>query len=455
MFLNPAHDAILPRAVTAPRVLNIDDYDSIRSVASTLAYGVQSYYTGNLTNTPETIAIFPAPIYWWEAGACWGAMLDYSHYTGDTSYDEVTTQAILSQVGPQFDFMDPLYYGSEGNDDQAFWSFTILDAAERNYPQPNNTIPPWLTIAENIWNTMAVRWDNTSCGGGLHWQIFKDNVNGLDYKNSVSNGGFFQLSARLARATNNDTYFKWAEKVYDWSTDVGFIDSDFLIRDGASSRENCKKINPISFSYSQGIYLYGAAVLYNYTDGDSAWGKRTKGLLQGAKSYFTPFQNGTDNIMYEHACEPIDSCNTDEKSFKGYLSRFMGATTQVMPSVLGDVQTWLNASAVAAGKACSGGDTGTTCGMKWYVGGYDGNPGLGQSMSALETVQALLAFDSQPPFKAGEIQHVGNTTSTTTPTASPTSSPTPTETDSAGVTVVPDYALGWFTIFSALVVGIS
>lgn len=31
-----------------------DDYtDSIKSVASTIAYGTMSYYTGNITNTPD------------------------------------------------------------------------------------------------------------------------------------------------------------------------------------------------------------------------------------------------------------------------------------------------------------------------------------------------------------------------------------------------------------------
>ncbi|KAI0541086.1 mannan endo-1,6-alpha-mannosidase DCW1-like protein [Xylaria digitata] len=397
MFNDLARAAALGATFIAPKDLDINDPESIRSVASTIAYGTMSYYTGNITNTPN--------VHWWQAGACWGAMLDYSHYTGDTSYDDVITQALLSQVGPEFDFMVPLYAGSEGNDDQAFWAFSILEAAERNWPQPDDSIPPWLTIAENIWNTMVARWDETSCGGGLHWQIYASNPNGLDYKNAVSNGGLFQISARLARATENETYVRWAENVWDWSEKVGFIDENFNVLDGASSMNGCQDTNPVSFSYSQGIYMYGAAMLFNYTNGDETWAHRTNGLLQASRSYFSPFPNAT-NIMYEHACEPYDTCNTDMKSFKGYLSRFMGATTQMMPSTRNDVQELLGMSAVSAGKACSGGDNGTICGEKWYVEGYDGNPGLGQQMTALETVQALLGFDAQPPFQFGEIEHV-------------------------------------------------
>ncbi|KAI0391667.1 glycoside hydrolase family 76 protein [Xylariaceae sp. FL0594] len=422
----------------APKDINTNDVGyhevSIRSGASTIAYDTMSYYTGNITNTPETIGIFPQPYYWWQAGACWGAMLDYSHYTGDTSYDDVTRQALLSQVGPQFDYMVPLYHGSEGNDDQLFWGFAVLEAAERNFAQPDDSIPPWLTLAENIWNSVAARWDDTSCGGGLRWQIFADNVNGLDYKNSVSNGGLFQMSARLARATGNETYVHWAEKVWDWSAAIGLVDKDFNVFDGASSKQECKEINTARFSYSQGIYMYGAAVLFNFTDGDATWGSRTEGLLaQASKSYFSPFSNATD-VMYERACETWGVCNTDQKSFKGYLARFMGATALMMPSTLGDVKRLLEASAIGAARACScphgsssgqGQDDDSACGQKWYIDACDGSTGLGQQMSALETVQALLAFTARPPFKAGEIKHVGSvaTPSTTETTLPPSSTP--------------------------------
>ncbi|KAI0817301.1 mannan endo-1,6-alpha-mannosidase DCW1-like protein [Xylaria sp. FL0064] len=442
MLKDLVHAAAPSAASIAPKDLDINNPDSIKSVASTIAYGTMSYYTGNITNTPTTIAIFPPPHYWWQAGACWGAMLDYSHNTGDSSYDEVITQALLSQVGPNFDFVDPLYAGSEGNDDQAFWAFSILEAAERNFPQPDDSIPPWLQIAENIWNSMVARWDDKTCGGGLHWQIYASNPNGLDYKNSVSNGGFFQMSARLARATHNETYLDWAEKVWNWSKKIGFIDENFNVFDGASSKEGCKEINHVSFSYSQGIYMYGAAILFNYTDGNQTWADRTNGLLQASRSYFSPFPNAT-NIMYEHACEQYDSCNTDMKSFKGYLSRFMAATTQMMPSTRKDVQELLGASAVAAGKACSGGDNGTVCGQKWYVGGYDGNPGLSQQMTALETVQALLAFNAQPPFKYGEIKHVKGETP---PTSTSTPSVTATMTAAASATQSEDSAANAITI---------
>lgn len=350
-----------------------------------------------------------------------GALLDYSHYTNDSTYDEVLTAALSAQaVGPSFDLMVPTYFGSEGNDDQAFWTFSVLSAAERNFPQTSDTsVPSYLQIAENAWNSLAARWNLSACGGGLLWQIFADNPNGLDYRNSVSNGGLFQISARLYRATGNQTYLEWANKVWDWSVAVSFIDSSYYVYDGAGSKDNCSVSarNNVSFSYAAGIYMYGAAILANATENTDAatWVTRTEGLLDAAGSFFGPYDNST-NIMYEHACERNELCNTDMKSFKGYLSRFMAQSAVMVPSIQSTVSKYLQASATAIGKACSGGDASTTCGQKWYVGGFDGNTGLGQSMSALETVQGLLASAAPAPFSKDSIEDVrqsGGTGSTT------------------------------------------
>ena len=94
--------------------------------------------------------------------------------------------------------------------------------------------------------------------------------------------------------------------------------------------------------------------------------------------------------MYEPACEPQDNCNADQYSFKAYLARWMAKSSVVAPYITGSVRTLLERSAQAAAQACNGGTDGSTCGQKWYVGGYDGSYGVGQELSALETVQALL-----------------------------------------------------------------
>lgn len=82
---------------------------------------MMSYYTGNISgqwNIPGLLAQPPSGYYWWEAGAMWGTMIDYWHFTGDTSYNDVVTQALLFQVGPSHDFMPPNQTKTLGNDDQ-------------------------------------------------------------------------------------------------------------------------------------------------------------------------------------------------------------------------------------------------------------------------------------------------------------------------------------------------
>lgn len=94
--------------------------------------------------------------------------------------------------------------------------------------------------------------------------------------------------------------------------------------------------------------------------------------------------------MYEFACEPRNTCNNDQYSFKAYLSRWLSQSAIVAPYIADAIWPLLARSAAAAAEACSGGDTGEVCGQRWYTGGYDGVFGVGQSLSALETVQSLL-----------------------------------------------------------------
>lgn len=80
----------------------------------------------------------------------------------------------------------------------------------------------------------------------------------------IANGCFFNLGARLARYTGNQTYADWAEKTWDWTEGVGFMDEKYNIYDGAHVGHNCTDINRAQFSYNVGVFLLGAAYMYNY-----------------------------------------------------------------------------------------------------------------------------------------------------------------------------------------------
>lgn len=113
------------------------------------------------------------------------------------------------------------------------------------------------------------------------------------------------------------------------------------------------------------------------------------------------FTQNPPNVLYERACEPVNTCMVDQRSFKGYLARWMAAATQMAPFTFDQIMPKLQASAEAAAKTCTGGDQGTTCGLKWTMEKWDGSADFGQEMAALEVIQANLITRVAPPVSNG------------------------------------------------------
>jgi len=137
-----------------------------------------------------------------------------------------------------------------------------MQAAERAFPNPGPRQPQWLSLAQAVFDTQIPRWDYSTCGGGLHWQIFPENK-GYDYKNTVSVGGLFLLSARLARFTGNQTYQAWAEKTYQWLEDLNFIATNGDVYDGANGVHNCTDIVKNRWSYNAAMLISGSSYMFN------------------------------------------------------------------------------------------------------------------------------------------------------------------------------------------------
>jgi mannan endo-1,6-alpha-mannosidase len=95
----------------------------------------------------------------------WGTLIDYWHYTGDATYNDVAEIGIQFQTGAHDDMMPANWTASMGNDDQAFWGMTAMSAAETNFQNPEADQPSWLSLAQAVFNTQATRIDNT-CNGG-------------------------------------------------------------------------------------------------------------------------------------------------------------------------------------------------------------------------------------------------------------------------------------------------
>ncbi|KAI1761050.1 glycoside hydrolase family 76 protein [Hypoxylon sp. FL1150] len=389
----------------AALTLDVSDPASIKDAAAQVAKGIFAYHDPNSTAGQFTQ---PEPWFWWLSGSAWNGLMDYTIYTGDTTYQADILSAISKNLGPNYDFIPTDQASWEANDDQVYWVYNALTAMEYGFEalpcekSKANTVGDcansWLAIATHAFEDFVARWDKDSatCGGGLKWQ-YTPTANGYYYKNSVSNGGFFQTAARLARYTGNATYSHWAKKVWNWSTSVGFVSSDFHVFDGAGddNNANCTAIDQDEWSYNIAAYLHGAAHMYAYTN-CSTWESRVKGLLGAAQKTFFGPTDAAPNVMYEQKCELDSTCDFDETSFKASLARWLGKTAVLVPSVRDSIQTLLEASAKGAASSCSGYDN-STCGIQWYTNSFDGQSDLGVELSALEVIQSLLAT-SAPKF---------------------------------------------------------
>ncbi|WPH00214.1 Hypothetical protein R9X50_00303700 [Acrodontium crateriforme] len=433
-FFNPLLCGLACSQLASAIDLDVNSPASIKSTAGTIAHGIMTYYSANKTGTPATkVGTFPPPLYWWESGAVWGGLVDYWMYTKDSSYNPTISQGLLAQVGPNKDYLPPAYFSSIGNDDQSFWALAALSAAEYGFEVPSgNKSTLWSDLAEAVFAGQVPRWDDSSCNGGLRWQIFSS-LSGYDYKNSISNGGFFQMAARLARYTGNQTYVDWAEKAWNWMEGVGLIDHEYNVFDGADIHNNCTNPNKEVWSYNPAMMLYGTAMMYNSTNGGEIWKNRTSGLVEAiSRDLFSPFSNSTD-VMFERACELKNICDNDQLSFKAYLGRWMAKSAVVAPYIADPVTKLLTRSAQAAAQSCSGGRDGVTCGERWWVHGWDGSYGIGQQLSALEVVQSLLLLRN--PVAPQTLQDVLKQ-STPSHTASVSSNATETVASNAGHRVI-------------------
>lgn len=374
--------------------LDLNSVDSVKSVTSSLAYDMMTYYSGNLSG--QVPGILPGPCedvscyYWWEAGAMWGALINYWQYTGDESYQPSVIEALKFQIGPDENYNPPNQSKNMGVDDQDFWGFAAMEAAEAGIPDVGGKFPSWLSLAQAVWNFQVDLWETATCGGGFRWQVYSFNA-GYNLKNTISNGGFFQLSARLARYTGNQTYADWAEKVYSWMENSLLFqmqDGHLYIWDNTDADGNCTQVEHYVWSYNYGVLLMGSAMMWNHSNGDTKWQTRINSLLDGASFLFFPAEHGS-TIMTEMLCESSSNCNNDQSSFKAYLGRWMAVTSLLAPWTYDTIMPKLRASATAAAGQCTGGDNGRMCGRQWYTNVWDGSKGVGQQVSCSSNPQVF------------------------------------------------------------------
>ncbi|KAB8273807.1 glycoside hydrolase [Aspergillus minisclerotigenes] len=378
-----------------------EEIESLKDAASTTARGMLKYYHGNEPGqTPGTLDGT-----WWEAGAMFMTLVQYWRVSGDSSYNDLTTQGLQWQSGDDYDYLPANSSAYLGNDDQMFWGLAAMTCAESRYPDVSDG-PSWLSLVQGVFNNQIPRWEMQTCHGGLRWQIHSW-LPGYDLKNTISNGGLFQIAARLARYTGDQKYADWATKIWDWIASSPLLDTKtWNVADTTSVTNDCTTNGNEQWTYNYGTLLSGAAYMYNLshpnprsqTNGDQKWLDAVDGLLNASLRLFFPpmYNNGT--VLSEVSCETIETCDRNQMCFKGFLSIWMAYTATLVPSTAERIIPRLQGSAEAAARQCSGGEDGTACGVRWYEDKWDGKNGLETQMSSLSifTANLMLQSDEQP-----------------------------------------------------------
>ncbi|KAF1811304.1 glycoside hydrolase [Eremomyces bilateralis CBS 781.70] len=430
--------------------LDLDSIDSTKDAAKSVAKGVLADYPG--TQSENAIGVWNSPYYFWSAGAVWDALVDYWHLTGDSSYNDLVAQALQAQIGPEDAYMPLNQTATLMNEDQFYWGRAALTAAERDFVSPSNSIP-YVRLASNVFDTQVLRWDTESCNGGLRRGIFPFN-NGYNYKNAGSNAGFFQLAARLARVTGNDTYSDWASKTFDWLETIGLVGPNGAVYDGTKLQSDCSEINHIEWTVNSGLLLHGSAIMYNITNGSPQWRTRVEKLMERSSIFFD------DGIMIEAACEPFGTCNIDHRFYKGIFASNLAQTAQYAPFSASTILPLLRSSAQgAASNACP--DADGFCSYSWTPGtgsNVGGSSDLGHQLSALQVIQANLvphasglALPGSLPSGPGSLTSIpGNSSSASGDATSPSQTPGG-DTNSASTSRVRDH---WVAVAAVLVVAV-
>lgn len=362
--------------------IDLSSPSSICNALRLVTSNTLKYYEGSRPG--GSIGLFEEPYYWWEAGEAWGGLINVWRYCAPESLDNLIFDSLMAQRGSHMDYVPLNQSFTEGNDDQGFWGFALMEAVETGFKDPPDDQPGWLGLAQRVTASMESRWDEDECGGGLRWQIYTWNK-GYTYKNTIANACLFHMAARLAHYTRNETYVAVARRTWTWMMDIGLVQtngSTYNVLDGTSTKTGCNKVVNHEWSYNYAILLAGHAYLHDFTK-DPSWLDHLHKLYAAFESRF--YDNG---VLFEQRCEEKEKCNDDQKSFKSITSRCLMHTASLIPELAPLIHDRIWASAQAAAQACN--DQGE-CGVRWTLGYYDGNTGLGQQISVSEALIAAIS----------------------------------------------------------------
>ncbi|KAH6856230.1 glycosyl hydrolase family 76-domain-containing protein [Chaetomium sp. MPI-CAGE-AT-0009] len=362
--------------------VDFESTSSVKAAAKDVAFVLMSSYKGNQSGGIPGLLMDPGEgrYDWWTNALVWSAMIDYWHYTGDDSYNNVT----------------------------ALWGTAAMQAAEVGFPSPPEGEPSWIELAKAVFDNQAARLSaEEACGGGLRMALSPTSAL-YDSKDTAATAAFLNLGARLYRFTNNETYAEWAERSWNWLTGVGLVDDEFNVWDVAhdGAEWNCSHITKLRWSNPATVLLQATAYMTsqipNTTTAHQTWQNRLTSLTTQTLPYFFP-NNGP---LIEPTCETADSCSsaTERIFFKNIAMRALAGAAAVVPALRERepehaVARALRASAEGAARACDAGEDSDSrgCRLSWTdetPGGWYGLLSVPAQLNALAAVMAPLVGEA-------------------------------------------------------------
>ncbi|KAI9735722.1 MAG: hypothetical protein M1818_006330 [Claussenomyces sp. TS43310] len=257
---------------------------------------------------------------WWISGVAVQSLLDYMDKTGSRDYLDTANNTIMLQRAPV-----PWWPEGDGDfrgdstDDTGWWALALVHM----YQMTGEDY--YLSLAKEDEAYMWSYWNDTTCAGGLIW-----NIPTRGYHNAISNELFLTLTASLHNVIPGDTvYLSHAMEEWQWFEDSGMINGEDLINDGLMMGDNdvCVNNNAEVWTYNQGVIIGGLLELATATGNNS--------LIDIASGIANAVINSTtlspDGILTE-TCSSESACEPNGGAFKGIFMRYLGKLNSALPS---------------------------------------------------------------------------------------------------------------------------
>jgi predicted alpha-1,6-mannanase (GH76 family) len=261
------------------------------------------------------------PSSWWNSAATLTTLIDFAKSTGTHDYDwaigrtfEVNKGAFAAGVRSS----DPIegHFTSRAIDDSAWWGLAWVAA----YDHTGDT--RYLAEATTIADYVAGYWDTGSCGGGVWWNRERT------YKNAITSGLYLRLTAALHLRTAGDVVWgQRARAVGEWYLASGLINSAGLVNDGLSG--DCHNNGQTVWTYNQGLGIGGLLELWRGT-GETRFLDTARRLADTALTSPVLTSGG---VLTESCDIGTNSCDDNQKQFKGVFMRYLGDLAKATGSV--------------------------------------------------------------------------------------------------------------------------